>query len=169
MSFRTKGLSVVVVLLCAFGIVHHYMTAGKAFAENAADSTLSREQETSRMTLEDIFKVITASINKRYALMDTEELDKKLKAAESFTLVDCRMPKAYAESHIDGAINIPFTIFEKNYNAIPKDKPIVLVCYIGMFSRVGGKLLTEHGYQTVYSLSGGMKEWDKVHKIQKQQ
>jgi rhodanese-related sulfurtransferase len=141
------------------------MTAGKDSAENVADSTLHLEQETPRMTLDGIFKVVTASINKRYALMDTEELGKKLKVAESFTLVDCRMPKAYAESHIDGAINIPFTVFENSYHEIPKNKPVVLVCYLGMFSRVGAKLLVENGYQTVYSLVGGMKEWDKMHKI----
>ena len=94
-----------------------------------------------------------------------KQTEKKLKAAESFTLVDCRMPKAYAESHIDGAINIPFTVFENSYHEIPKDKPVVLVCYLGMFSRVGAKLLVENGYQAVYSLVGGMKEWDKMHKI----
>lgn len=165
MSFRTKGLYIIVVLLCAVWIVHRHMTAGKASAENVADSTRPLEQEAPRMTLDGIFKVITASINKRYVLMDTEELENKLKAVESFTLVDCRVPKAYAESHIDGAINIPLTVFEKRYREIPKDKPVVLVCYLGMFSRVGAKLLVDQGYQTVCSLVGGMKEWDKMHKI----
>lgn len=48
---------------------------------------------------------------------------------KDLVIVDVRDPRAYADSHIPLAINLPYEEIEKKFRAIPKDKTIVLYCW----------------------------------------
>jgi len=76
-------------------------------------------------------------------------------------LVDIRGDEDFSESHISGATNIPFDDLEKNINKISKKKenPIILVDSSGMRSVAAGALLRRHGFESLYSLHGGIKAW----------
>jgi hypothetical protein len=43
-------------------------------------------------------------------------------------LVDVRTPTAFANSHLDGAINIPLSEVAERYAELPRDKEIIAYC-----------------------------------------
>lgn len=69
----------------------------------------------------------------------------------TFTLIDARSPEEYAESHIDGAINVPHDRLDEYGEALPAalDGTVVVYCRTG---RRAGRLqaqLAERGYTDV--------------------
>jgi rhodanese-related sulfurtransferase len=107
--------------------------------------------------------LLNATLNKKFNILTVKELEKKLNEGEEFIIVDCRKENTYAKSHIKGAINILISKFDETFRSIPKDKPVALICYLGIFSRVGTQKLVENGYSQVYRISGGMKAWESAH------
>ncbi len=91
------------------------------------------------------------------------------------TVVDTRVANEYADSHIKGAINVPYK--EKSAKAadfdasqdswdmskIPADKGahLVLYCNAGECwkSYKSAKMAVKAGYKNVYWFRGGMPEW----------
>jgi rhodanese-related sulfurtransferase len=69
----------------------------------------------------------------------------------TFTLIDARSPEEYAESHIDGAINVPHDRLEEFAGGLPtaRDGTVVVYCRTG---KRAGRLqaqLAERGYSDV--------------------
>lgn len=59
--------------------------------------------------------------------MAAEDLRAKHNRGE-VTLIDVRDARAFAQGHIPGSVNIPFSSVEAQLALIPKDKPIVTYC-----------------------------------------
>ena len=59
-----------------------------------------------------------------------EELNRRMKAGETFTVIDVRNPQAWAESDtmVPEAIRIPVDKLEENLPRIPKSRPVVVYC-----------------------------------------
>ena len=70
------------------------------------------------------------------------------------TLVDLREPDEVLVSGIVGAINLPFSKGFGKYDAIPKDKPVVVFCRVGDWSQQVADILADRGYD-VATLDGG--------------
>lgn len=104
-----------------------------------------------------------ASWDMGYARISVAQLERMLRSGQELTVIDCREPELYKASHIPGAQNMPYDVFMKEYREIPTTAPVVLACYVGMFSRVAASMLCDSGYAEVMSLRGGMKRWDAVH------
>lgn len=86
----------------------------------------------------------------------------KLKAKNSYVLLDSREPKEFNVSHIKNAINVGFDKFNsKIITETIKDfnTPIVVYCSIGVRSELIGEKLLKMGYKQVYNLYGGIFEW----------
>lgn len=104
-----------------------------------------------------------ASRDKRYVSISPARLERMLQSGRELTVVDCREPGLYEASHITGARSMPYDVFMKEHRTLPATAPVVLVCYVGMFSRVAASKLCDSGYTEVLSLRGGMKHWDAAH------
>jgi len=52
-------------------------------------------------------------------------------SAGKYFLLDTREPEAYKEGHIKGAINIFWLDLLENLDKLPKDKTILVICYVG--------------------------------------
>jgi rhodanese-related sulfurtransferase len=74
--------------------------------------------------------------------------------ASDAILVDVREKDEYEESHLEGAINIPYTtILDKiDEYATDKDSVIIVYCKSGKRSSVAAKSLSEAGYTKIYDL-----------------
>lgn len=77
--------------------------------------------------------------------------------ANGAVLVDVRSPAEYAESHIEGALNIPVGDVRNRATELPKDKTIVVYCRSGHRAGEAQKTLASMGYRA-RSL-GGMSNW----------
>lgn len=71
-------------------------------------------------------------------------------AENEYIIVDVRTKEEYEESHISGAINIPYDEITDN-NTLDKDKIIFVYCRSGARSEIAFNTLTNLGY-TVYGL-----------------
>lgn len=74
-------------------------------------------------------------------------------------LVDVRTTDEYSLGSIPGAINIPVDELRNRLSELPKDKPIVVTCAVGLRGYLAYRILVQHGYKDVKNLSGGYKTW----------
>jgi cysteine synthase/rhodanese-related sulfurtransferase len=88
-------------------------------------------------------------------------LREMLQSAEKPLIVDVRPADIYAESRIDGSVNIPQSELPDRAGELPDDRDahIVMVCGIGKFSKNTTLYLKSMGYRNVRSMKGGVNEW----------
>jgi len=104
---------------------------------------------------------------KGYSNITPPQLSEKMeKRGSNFLVIDLREKKHFERSKIETAISNPFDAFLKSVLVDQKyadtfDKEIVLVCDTGHKSRVAGAILVEEGFKKIYSLSRGMRRWNR--------
>ena len=76
-------------------------------------------------------------------------------------IIDMRSAREYAKETYPGAQNIEIDRFEEHIGELPKDKPIYLICYIGLKSDEFAEALTAQGYE-IYSIDGGYRSYLRV-------
>ncbi|UII20575.1 molybdopterin-synthase adenylyltransferase MoeB [Fulvivirga ligni] len=90
--------------------------------------------------------------------ISSEQLKSKL-ANDDITLLDVREPHETEAFNIGGLL-IPLGALQESLAQVPKDKAVVTLCQSGMRSLQAAQVLIDHGYDTVYSLKGGLNAWD---------
>jgi adenylyltransferase/sulfurtransferase len=89
------------------------------------------------------------------------ELKQKLTDKEDIVLIDVREPEEHAAFNIGGRL-IPLPEIMSHAGEIPKDKPVVLYCKMGIRSKIAIQRLSDkHGFTNLINLSGGMEAWKK--------
>lgn len=78
---------------------------------------------------------------------------------DSITLIDVRTPDEFALGAIEGAINIPLDDMRRHLADIPKSKPIVLYCGVGLRGYLASNILLQNGFTNVSNLIGGYKTY----------
>lgn len=73
--------------------------------------------------------------------------------------IDVRTPHEYQLGSIPGFINIPLDELREHLNELPKDKPIVVTCAVGLRGYLAYRILVQNGFTNVRNLSGGYKTW----------
>lgn len=74
-------------------------------------------------------------------------------------VIDLREKADYDYGHINGARNIPMTMFRQRYQGLRKDQPIYLIDANGIASYRAARTLKKKGYKELYMLKGGYKKW----------
>ncbi|HEX6997032.1 MAG TPA: rhodanese-like domain-containing protein [Gammaproteobacteria bacterium] len=76
-------------------------------------------------------------------------------------VIDVRDPEAYATGHIVNSRNIPLQQITSGEDVVKKQKNKVLltVCDRGTISGKAANALRKAGYQSVFSLKGGLAGW----------
>ena|SRR5438270_12292201 len=78
-------------------------------------------------------------------------------------LVDVRDLSEWDAGHIDGARLVPLDQFRADPDAaLVRGSVIVFICAKGVRSLAAAKLAERFGYDRVYNLEGGTKEWARV-------
>jgi rhodanese-related sulfurtransferase len=75
-------------------------------------------------------------------------------------LIDVREPNEFDGGHILGARNIPMSQMRMRMKEIRKDKPVYLYCQNTLRSSRASQLLKRKGYNDLYQLKGGFKQWN---------
>jgi rhodanese-related sulfurtransferase len=90
----------------------------------------------------------------------TFELKEKMERKEPFQLIDMREAAKYAESHIEGAINIQQIDLPDMSHLIDQDIPVIIYCIYGVKSQAPYLYLTEKlKFKNIYVLEGGIYQW----------
>lgn len=80
---------------------------------------------------------------------------------DNYVLVDVRTEEEYNGAHVEGSIHIPYDEMEERYNELlpHQAQNIMLICRSGMRSQVAANTLSEHGFNKLFNLEGGLLEW----------
>ena len=73
--------------------------------------------------------------------------------------LDVRTREDYKLGTIPGFINIPVDELREHLAELPKEKPIVVTCAVGLRGYLAYRILTQNGFTNVRNLSGGYKTW----------
>lgn len=90
------------------------------------------------------------------------EVYKEITAAGNQRLIDVRTAEEFEAGHLEGATNIDFfdeENFFEAYNNFDRKQPIYLYCQSGnRSSKVADKLI-EMGFENIFDMKGGYKQW----------
>ncbi|WP_195937747.1 rhodanese-like domain-containing protein [Romboutsia sp. 1001713B170131_170501_G6] len=94
-------------------------------------------------------------------ILDSERIKSMIDNNEFDLIIDIRNEEYYLNGHLPKAINIPMNeINDKiDFLADYKDKKILLYCGIGSQSKAACKVLSINGFNKLYSLFGGIKDY----------
>lgn len=73
--------------------------------------------------------------------------------------LDVRSREEFALGSLPGAYNVPHTELRGRLSEIPRDKPVVINCAIGLRGYLAERMLRMNGYSDVANLTGGYKTW----------
>jgi len=83
--------------------------------------------------------------------------------SENAIVIDIRTPKEFADGHLEGAVNVNY--FDKTFldeiTKYDKTKPIFIYCRSGNRTSSASKKVSNLGFENVYDLQGGIKNWAK--------
>ncbi|MCK5539354.1 MAG: rhodanese-like domain-containing protein [Deltaproteobacteria bacterium] len=96
-----------------------------------------------------------------YTTISGSEAEELYTSIDDLVVVDVRENYEYCPWHIPCAINYPYNteVFAEEYDNLPTEAPILVVCSSGSRSSSAASILSRNGYETVYSLGGGMTFW----------
>jgi len=75
---------------------------------------------------------------------------------ESAFLLDVRSAEEFATGHLPGASNIPHTELRARLNDVPPGASVRVYCASGFRSYLALRVLRQHGWADIASLSGGL-------------
>ncbi len=105
------------------------------------------------------------STNSHMLQISPAELQQKLSANEDIVLIDVREPEEHEAFNIGGLL-IPLPDIMSHASEIPKDKPVVLYCKMGIRSKIAIQRLSDkYGFTNLVNLTGGMEAWKKLFKV----
>ena len=73
---------------------------------------------------------------------------------ETGTLLDLRDENEFRLNGIEGSLNIPLDLVGTKLSSVPKDKPVVVYCKVGVWSEAIAEVLADRGYDAA-TLEGG--------------
>jgi rhodanese-related sulfurtransferase len=104
-----------------------------------------------QLSQEDLLDQINSyieDVDDNWNYITPKDLNKEIESGEDLFLLDIRKPENYAEGHIENSVNIFWLDLFKpeNLNQLPKDKKIIIICYVGHTASQVMTLLKMLGY-----------------------
>lgn len=90
--------------------------------------------------------------------ISVEEVYEIISSNQGYIILDVRTPDEFKEGHIEGAILIPVLELDNRLGELPKDKPIITYCKIGIRSRNAANILVKNGFTRIHDM-GGILDW----------
>ena len=73
--------------------------------------------------------------------------------------IDVRTRDEFAMGSIPGFVNIPLDELREHLDELPRERPVVVSCAVGLRGYLASCILTQHGFRDVRNLSGGYTTW----------
>jgi len=101
-----------------------------------------------------------ASANNGFETISAQAAKKIMDTEKNYVIVDVREPSEYREGHIQNAILLPLSTFEKESARVLPDKEQLLLVYCrsGRRSKEAANILVNKGYKKVKDF-GGIIDW----------
>lgn len=107
--------------------------------------------------------ILDNAVRKGRPLITAQELDTLIQAGGKYTLIDARTAAQYEKHHIEMARSIPHDKLRDAAEKMDKDVIAITYCNKGTTGNAAQNILLGKGFKQVYNLSGGQKQYRKVH------
>lgn len=81
--------------------------------------------------------------------------------SQKYTLINVCTPEECELGHIPGSLNIPLDEMRKHLDEIPREKPVVVYCAVGLRGYIASRILMQNGFD-VFNLTGGWRTYEAV-------
>ncbi len=108
--------------------------------------------------------ILENAINRGRPLMDGAELDAIALSGKPLTVIDARIVKQYDAGHFPGSENRPHETIRETLKDINPESIIVTYCNKGTTGNAVQNILLNKGFEKVFNLSGGFKQYKTTHK-----
>lgn len=78
-------------------------------------------------------------------------------------VLDVRTPEEHARGAIPGAVNVPVDDLRARLDELPRGRPIVAYCQVGMRGYLATRILLQSGFPDTANLAGGFTTWRLHH------
>ncbi|NLX05867.1 MAG: MBL fold metallo-hydrolase [Phycisphaerae bacterium] len=89
-------------------------------------------------------------------VVHVDELSRRIKAKDRFTLLDVRSRSEYERGHLPGAVNVYVGQLAENLDEVPRDRPITTFCGSGQRAMIAASILKRNGFEQVENCLGSM-------------
>ena len=102
-----------------------------------------------------------APLQRTYAGLDEVLPDWVSAHRQQLTLLDVRSHEEWQgpDGRVPGSIHLPLSELRARQAELPRDRPLVVVCYAGSRSALATQQLQRHGWSRVANLRGGLHRW----------
>ena len=107
--------------------------------------------------------ILDNAVNKGRSLITAQDLETLIQSGEKYVVIDARAEAQYEKGHVDTADNIPHAKLRDAAHKMDKDIVTVTYCNKGITGNAAQNILINNGFKKVYNLSGGHKQYSKVH------
>lgn len=110
------------------------------------------------------FQTLVKDAKTRIKEVNVEQLKSLQSSGEKVTLIDVREDNEWAAGHAKGAVHLSKGVIERDIEKkVPeKNAKLVLYCGGGNRSALAADALMKMGYSNVFSLAGGLGEYQKA-------
>ena len=105
--------------------------------------------------------ILDNEINRGRMLITAKKMEELIASGEKLQIIDTRIPKQYAKSSIEGAVNIPLEKLREESRLLDKNITTVVYCNKGITGNAAQNILLNKGFTKVYNISGGKKAFSK--------
>jgi NADPH-dependent 2,4-dienoyl-CoA reductase/sulfur reductase-like enzyme/peroxiredoxin family protein/rhodanese-related sulfurtransferase/TusA-related sulfurtransferase len=81
-------------------------------------------------------------------------------------VLDTRTVEEFDLGHIEGAVNIPNTDLRARLVEVPRNRPVLVYCGVGIRGYLAERILRENAYKDVANLAGGWKTYEAATAVQ---
>ncbi|MGA9269101.1 MAG: rhodanese-like domain-containing protein [Lutimonas sp.] len=94
------------------------------------------------------------------SLVTPQELSLKQK---DVVLIDVRTPREFEQGHLENSVNINIAdkSFKEEVEKLDRSQPVYVYCKVGGRSAKAAGILKEMGFEEVYDLEGGIRNWER--------
>ncbi len=102
---------------------------------------------------------------KNNPLMTPADLVNRQHSDESLQIIDTRSKKDFEKAHVEGAVHIPLAELRKRSKELDKSLTTITYCNKGVTGNAAQNILLNVGFEKVYNLSGGNKNYQSYIKM----
>jgi len=111
--------------------------------------------------LESQILIILNNSRVNYGDISVEQAKYIISSKPNLIIIDVRTQEEYNNKHIEGSINIPLNILDKEIMEFCSCEEFLVYCKSGARSRQATDILLEKGYVRTYNMIGGIDAWNE--------
>ncbi len=112
--------------------------------------------------------ILDNAIQNGRPLITAQELDALMESGQPYELIDARAAAQYEKGHVATARGISHAMLRDAAKSLDNGAVAVTYCNKGVTGNAAQNILLNRGFQTVYNLSGGYKQYSMMHEKERQ-